>query len=284
MKQLADGVWQLSGFPPNAINVFVIEDVLIDASTRYATRRILRQVKGHRISAHALTHAHPDHQGASHNVCERLGDPVLGRRGRRRRRRAPGADRRAPARPLHGAALLQDLHRPRAPGRPQARRGRRGRRLRGPARARPLRRPRRLLARVRRRPVAGDVFNTADPFTGIPGLRDARGLLHPGPGGEPPLGQAARRARAEARARRPRPARTATRASSSTSARRCRTTRLLARARPRPPRARVALARRSTPASGGSRRGSSPSAGRKSSAIPRAYTGHICSSISRPRR
>ena len=43
MKQLADGVWQLSGFPPNAINVFVIEDVLIDASTRYATRRILRQ-------------------------------------------------------------------------------------------------------------------------------------------------------------------------------------------------------------------------------------------------
>ena len=75
MKQLADGVWQVSGFPPNAINVFVIEDVLIDASTRYATRRILRQVDGHRISAHALTHAHPDHQGASHNVCARLGVP-----------------------------------------------------------------------------------------------------------------------------------------------------------------------------------------------------------------
>jgi hypothetical protein len=34
MKQLADGVWQLSGFPPNGINVFVLEDVLIDASTR----------------------------------------------------------------------------------------------------------------------------------------------------------------------------------------------------------------------------------------------------------
>jgi hydroxyacylglutathione hydrolase len=75
MKQLADGVWQLSGFPPNGINVFVIEDVLIDASTRYATRRILRQVEGHQLSAHALTHAHPDHQGASHAVCERLGLP-----------------------------------------------------------------------------------------------------------------------------------------------------------------------------------------------------------------
>jgi hydroxyacylglutathione hydrolase len=75
MKQLAPDVWQLSGFPPNAINVYVIGDVLIDASTRYATRRILRQIKDRKITAHALTHAHPDHQGASHNVCERLGIP-----------------------------------------------------------------------------------------------------------------------------------------------------------------------------------------------------------------
>jgi hydroxyacylglutathione hydrolase len=75
MKQLADGVWQLGGFPPNAINVYVIEDVLVDAASRHATRRILRQVEGHRLVAHALTHAHPDHQGASHAVCERLGLP-----------------------------------------------------------------------------------------------------------------------------------------------------------------------------------------------------------------
>lgn len=75
MKQLADGVWKLSGFPPNAINVYVLEDVLIDASTRYATRRITRQLKGHKLSAHALTHAHPDHQGASHAICERYDIP-----------------------------------------------------------------------------------------------------------------------------------------------------------------------------------------------------------------
>ena len=75
MKQLADGVWQLSGFPPNAINVYLVEDVLIDASTRYATRRIVRQLKGKKLSVHALTHAHPDHQGASHAVCERYGVP-----------------------------------------------------------------------------------------------------------------------------------------------------------------------------------------------------------------
>jgi len=75
MKQLADGVFQLSGFPPNSINVYLIDDVLIDASTRYAKRRILRELKGHDIAAHALTHAHPDHQGASHAVCEHYGVP-----------------------------------------------------------------------------------------------------------------------------------------------------------------------------------------------------------------
>jgi hydroxyacylglutathione hydrolase len=75
MKQLADGVWQLSGFPPNAINVYLLEDVLVDAATKYAGRRIFRQLEGHKLTAHALTHAHPDHQGASRAVCERYGVP-----------------------------------------------------------------------------------------------------------------------------------------------------------------------------------------------------------------
>jgi glyoxylase-like metal-dependent hydrolase (beta-lactamase superfamily II) len=75
MRQLAPGVWQLKGLPPNAINVYLAEDVLIDAATRRAPRRILRQLEGHAVSAHALTHAHPDHQGASAAICERLGIP-----------------------------------------------------------------------------------------------------------------------------------------------------------------------------------------------------------------
>ncbi len=75
MKQLADGVWQLAGFPPNAINVFLLDDVLVDASTRFNARKILKELEGRPLSAHALTHAHPDHQGASHAVCERFGVP-----------------------------------------------------------------------------------------------------------------------------------------------------------------------------------------------------------------
>ena len=61
MKKLADDVHILHGFPPNAINVYLIGDVLIDAATRRAGRRILRQLSGRTVSAHALTHAHPDH-------------------------------------------------------------------------------------------------------------------------------------------------------------------------------------------------------------------------------
>jgi glyoxylase-like metal-dependent hydrolase (beta-lactamase superfamily II) len=76
VKQLAPGVWKLSGMPPNAINVFLVGDVLVDAATRFAPRRILRQLQGREVNAHALTHAHPDHQGATHAVCERLKLPL----------------------------------------------------------------------------------------------------------------------------------------------------------------------------------------------------------------
>ena len=39
-------------------------------------RRILRQLAGHRVRAHALTHAHPDHYGSSHAVCDALDIPL----------------------------------------------------------------------------------------------------------------------------------------------------------------------------------------------------------------
>lgn len=75
MKQLADDLYQLRGFPPNAINVFLMGDVIVDAASRHAGRRILRQVEGRPVAAHALTHAHPDHQGASKEICTKLGIP-----------------------------------------------------------------------------------------------------------------------------------------------------------------------------------------------------------------
>lgn len=76
MTPVAQNVFLLDGFPRHAINVYLIGDVLLDAGTRHAARRILRQIGNRRISAHALTHAHPDHQGSSHAVCTKLDVPL----------------------------------------------------------------------------------------------------------------------------------------------------------------------------------------------------------------
>jgi hydroxyacylglutathione hydrolase len=77
VTELADGVWHVKCLPglPWAVNAYLAGEVLVDAGCRQSTGRILRQLDGHEVRAHALTHAHPDHQGASRDVCERLGVP-----------------------------------------------------------------------------------------------------------------------------------------------------------------------------------------------------------------
>jgi hydroxyacylglutathione hydrolase len=76
MKSLADGVEQLGGFPPNAVNIYLVGGVLIDSGIRFDFRRIMRQIRGRKVSAHALTHGHPDHQGSSRAVCDALEIPL----------------------------------------------------------------------------------------------------------------------------------------------------------------------------------------------------------------
>jgi glyoxylase-like metal-dependent hydrolase (beta-lactamase superfamily II) len=53
-----------------------MEDVVIDAATRWANGRILSQLRGRAVHMMALTHCHPDHQGAAKAVCEALGVPL----------------------------------------------------------------------------------------------------------------------------------------------------------------------------------------------------------------
>src|ERR1700677_1363647 len=76
MEQLAEDLYQLKGWPKNAINVYLLGDVLVDAATRQAEKRIMKQIVGKTVTAHALTHVHPDHQGSSHAICEQLGIPL----------------------------------------------------------------------------------------------------------------------------------------------------------------------------------------------------------------
>jgi hydroxyacylglutathione hydrolase len=77
LQEVADGIWVVDWYPPYAINVYLAGDVLVDAATRHAGRRIRRAIDGREVSAHVLTHAHPDHQGASHELCTELGLPLL---------------------------------------------------------------------------------------------------------------------------------------------------------------------------------------------------------------
>lgn len=76
MIRLADDLELLRGFPPYAFNVYLMGGVLVDAGPRQAARRILRQIGERSIHAHVLTHAHPDHQGASRAVCQTFGVPL----------------------------------------------------------------------------------------------------------------------------------------------------------------------------------------------------------------
>jgi hydroxyacylglutathione hydrolase len=76
VRELAPDVWQLDGWPPNNINVYVIGDVLIDAGLGFHKGRIVGQISGRTITANALTHAHFDHYGSSHAICEQLGIPL----------------------------------------------------------------------------------------------------------------------------------------------------------------------------------------------------------------
>jgi hydroxyacylglutathione hydrolase len=75
--RIASDLWLLRGRPRHLFNAYVMGDVLVDARTRHAARSILRQIRDLPLSAHALTHAHMDHMGSSHELCETLGLPLM---------------------------------------------------------------------------------------------------------------------------------------------------------------------------------------------------------------
>jgi len=181
VKRLAEDLYLLRGFPPRAINVYLAGDVIVDAGTRLAARRILAQVSGHPVSAHALTHAHPDHQGSSHELCQTLGIALWCGRDE------VGAVQSArPVGPAGGAGVVTSL----------AQRG-----LGGPAHPvgrvlqegdavadfevleTPGHAPGHIaLWRERDRVlIAGDVLTNVNVLTGVPGLHEPPAMLTPDP-------------------------------------------------------------------------------------------------------
>jgi hydroxyacylglutathione hydrolase len=180
MKQLADDVFLLDGLPPYAINVYVIGDVLVDAATRRAGSRILRQLRGRDVNTHVLTHAHPDHQGASHEVCEALGLPLwCGERDAD----AVEDGRIAERQPKHPLNAVIDRFWT-GPPHPVARRLQEGDDVAG---FEVLDVPGHSAGHVAfwraadQTLICGDVFTNIDTLTGIPGLHEPKPFFTPDP-------------------------------------------------------------------------------------------------------
>jgi glyoxylase-like metal-dependent hydrolase (beta-lactamase superfamily II) len=180
MRQLADDLWLLRGFPPYAINVYLMGDVLIDAATRHAGRRILRQLEGRKVTAHALTHAHPDHQGASKEVCEKLGIPLWCHEADADAMEQGLIAERQPKHPINrviGATML-------GPPYPVARRLEEGEVVAG---FQVLHVPGHSAGHVAywresdRALVLGDVLTNIDTITGFPGLHEPKTFFTPDP-------------------------------------------------------------------------------------------------------
>lgn len=76
VEQIAPAISRLALWPWDAMNAYILGDVLVDAGLRFGRERLLEALSGRTIQAHALTHGHFDHQGGSHAVCQRLGIPL----------------------------------------------------------------------------------------------------------------------------------------------------------------------------------------------------------------
>jgi glyoxylase-like metal-dependent hydrolase (beta-lactamase superfamily II) len=73
----APGLWRFALQGSDVINAYVAGEVLIDSGTPHTSRKLVAALADHRISAHALTHAHFDHQGGSHAVCQATNVPLM---------------------------------------------------------------------------------------------------------------------------------------------------------------------------------------------------------------
>jgi hydroxyacylglutathione hydrolase len=76
MFEIADGVWQLPLTPRDAINAYLIDDILVDTGIKQSAAKITKMLEGRSLSAIALTHAHGDHTGSINRLAAQFGVPV----------------------------------------------------------------------------------------------------------------------------------------------------------------------------------------------------------------
>lgn len=75
-RGLAPDVRLLRAGPAYSLNCYLVGSTLVDSGLWFSGRALRRQLRGSRVDAHALTHAHADHAGSSAWLCDRLGVPL----------------------------------------------------------------------------------------------------------------------------------------------------------------------------------------------------------------
>ena len=76
MRRVAEDVFHVPLSPRDGVNAYLLGDVVVDAGTKGAAKRLIKALKGHAVGAHALTHGHPDHAGGSKRLAEAFEVPV----------------------------------------------------------------------------------------------------------------------------------------------------------------------------------------------------------------
>ncbi len=73
MREVVSGLWQIPLAPREAVNAYLLGDVLVDAGTPGMGKKLPDRLAGRPVAVHAITHAHGDHVGGSKAVCDALG-------------------------------------------------------------------------------------------------------------------------------------------------------------------------------------------------------------------
>src|SRR3954451_3160674 len=76
MREIAPDVFHLPVLPRNAVNTYVVGDVLVDTGIRTSAGKIKEAIGDREIRAIALTHAHGDHGGSARTLAREWGVPV----------------------------------------------------------------------------------------------------------------------------------------------------------------------------------------------------------------